>query len=112
MLQSTGDNEMDEPLRYRNVTDSYQDNWRNQHNYKDTTIITYIVSLKYYIVILFMIFILLVSQLVLVLLYMSDASPTQKNSSGPHCVVTLFKTEVISSVKVECTIPCCKVECI
>ena len=28
---------MDGPLRYRNVTDSHQDNWRNQHNYKETT---------------------------------------------------------------------------
>ena len=24
-------------IRYRNVTQSHQDNWRNQHNYKDTT---------------------------------------------------------------------------
>ena len=36
-LQSTGGNEMDGPLRYRNVTDSHQDNWRIQHNYKETT---------------------------------------------------------------------------
>ena len=36
-LQSTGDNEIDGPLIYRNVTDLYQDNWRNQHNYKETT---------------------------------------------------------------------------
>ena len=28
---------MNGPLGYRNVTDSHQDNWKNQHNYKDTT---------------------------------------------------------------------------
>ena len=28
---------MDGPLTHRNVTDSHQHNWRNQHNYKDTT---------------------------------------------------------------------------
>ena len=28
---------MNGPLRYRNVTDSHQDNSRNQHNYKETT---------------------------------------------------------------------------
>ena len=36
-LLTTINNEMNGPLRYRNVTDSYQDNWRKQHNYKDTT---------------------------------------------------------------------------
>ena len=36
-LQSTGDNEINGPLRYRNVTDSHQANWRNKHNYKETT---------------------------------------------------------------------------
>ena len=28
---------MDGSLRYRNVTDSHQHNWRNQHNYKEMT---------------------------------------------------------------------------
>ena len=28
---------MNGPLRYRNVTDSHQENWWNQHNYKETT---------------------------------------------------------------------------
>ena len=28
---------MNGPLRYRNVTDSHQDKWRYQHNYKETT---------------------------------------------------------------------------
>ena len=36
-LQSTGDNEIGGPLRYRNVTDLHQDNWRNQHIYKEMT---------------------------------------------------------------------------
>ena len=30
-------NVMDGSLGYRNVNDSHQDNWRNQHNYKETT---------------------------------------------------------------------------
>ena len=29
---------MDGPLRHRNVTDSHQHNWRNQHNYNETTL--------------------------------------------------------------------------
>ena len=61
--------------------------------------------------------ILLVSQLVLVLLFLLDIWATEffaqakiaivysrhnKNmSSGPHCVVTLFKDKVISEVNVE-----------
>ena len=28
---------MDGSLRYRNVTNSHQENWRNQHNYKEMT---------------------------------------------------------------------------
>ena len=32
-----GKTKMDGPMRYRDVTEAKQNNWRNQHNYKMTT---------------------------------------------------------------------------